>query len=958
MKLRTPFFNDVMVSVFCTAGVCLCLFLFWKDLNSTFSRLGEMPVGTITFRYNTAQRRFIDKMIWDRLRDESPVYNGDLIRTADLSEATITFAGGDIVEMTSNTLVQIFVDKDAPRIDFSGGGINVNASSGMVIASGDKRLTIDPGAVLQASASHDGALDLAVSEGAAVLESSDPQSAGAQGTAVSHIIAAGSALAVNAAGETQSAPRAAAVFPPPGARFLCQDSEGLSLEFTWNKIDYPDDGLTRLDIAHDRSFSRTYFSQTSSGSRLSVVLPEGTWFWRLYPATEDSAESSAQSRAQISYSKLTVVSSSVPALKNPQEGQVFRYTRRPPSLRFQWTSSEEASSYILEAADNIAMQNPSLRLNVRSSSGDMVSAMSSGLSDGTWYWRVTPVYSRDFSGNPSPSQTGIFTIARGADLTAPVLTAPLDGAILNIETGMRDILFSWKKENEAASYTLRVSSNSDMRDHIIEETLTDTFYRYGAGQSANTLGVITQGVIREGTWYWTVYQTSSAGDVSPVSAPRTFNAMRGEVIQRQIFPPDDYTVAENLLPDMRFTWKTNLADTRFQVSQREDFASSVINEGAPAEAYIVHSLRPGVYYWRITGGSETQLLESRSRRFTVAESLPPPKLSPPESDSLAAQNGIVAIRQGQVIDFSWESAPDAEYYAFKLYRGNDLLNPIMETIVSSVETAVNIDNYEDGSYTWTVQGLARENSASSRRTGLASTQTINIRHLRPVVLEYPQSGHEYLGIDASRNPDTARWSSQDFPVNVVFIIARDQRMRDIVHRQTNPPSEILLPRLSAGDYYWTIQAEIIEGIDISASAPSHFRVLPIPLLPVPPNRLPAAMSVIGPEQIRKSRSVDFHWDKTEGANGYILTIFQNAVQNSGASRKTVLQTPILTETGYLVEDIRLLGRGDFFWQVEALYVMDNDFIEQRGQLRENSFIVDIQPPAQIKTIDSGVLYGN
>jgi hypothetical protein len=179
-------------------------------------------------------------------------------------------------------------------------------------------------------------------------------------------------------------------------------------------------------------------------------------------------------------------------------------------------------------------------------------------------------------------------------------------------------------------------------------------------------------------------------------------------------------------------------------------------------------------------------------------------------------------------------------------------------------------------------------------------------------------------------------------------------MRNVIYSRANAPRNIVLPRLSPGDYFWTIQAKTQDGFDISSPAPFRFRVLPIPPLPTPQKRLPVDGAIIGLEQLKVSRSIAFSWGAVEGANGYMLTAFQN----TGAARKTVLQTPVLRETSYTVAEVRLLGQGNFFWQVEALYVRDDKSIEQRGQLRENKLTIDIPSPPQIKTIDSGILYGN
>ena len=934
MESRKSFFTDLLFIIFCTTATALCILLFWRDLNAALYRLGEQPVGTITFRYNAAQRRFVDRVIWDRLRNDSPVFNGDIIRTAALSEATVTFEFGDIINLSSNTLIQIFVDDRGARIDFAGGGISVAAYSGdgMTIYSGYNRLAIDPGAIVRAASLEDGALDIAVSEGTVVLE----------GAGGAHTIEAGSGLFLSAEGAAIAIPQAVATFPPPGARFLNQSSGDLPVDFTWNKINYAYGGLSRLEVASDRSFNRLLFAQNTSESQISLPLPEGTWFWRLHPVAEGLPPAP--------YSRITIVHSPVPTLISPLEGQTFSFRSRPPPLRFQWSSSPLTFFYLLEAADNPLMQNPALSIQVSSPQGDRLSVVSSALEEGRWYWRVTPVYSRAFTGyaessGQQASAARTFVIERGAPLAAPVQMAPLANAQVNIETGRRDIIFSWRREAEAVSYTFRVSSNSDMSAPIIEQTLTGTFFRYTSDQT----------ILSPGTWYWTVQQTGPDGDISPPSQPRAFSAMRGEIVQRPVFPPDNFVIAESLLNDVRFTWRTNLDNTRFQVAQAPDFAQLLINEPAPLEVHTARSLHGGVYYWRIIGYTGAQRLESPARRFTVAESLLPPELILPESALVSLETGSIMVSAGQPqVNFTWAPSPDAGYYIFRLYREDAPEPPVLETIVSGTTFSADLSGLEDGSYIWSVQGLVRESLVSTRRTGFSSSQQISIRQLRPVILEHPRDGWVFEGIAASRTPDTVRWYSQDFPFNTVFTLARDPLMTNIVWRQTGVLYEHVLPRLNAGDYFWTIQAEDAEGFDISSPIPAHFHVLPIPPLPAPGNRIPVSGHTITPELIMASRSVVFSWNRVPGANGYRVTIFRD----DGASRVPVIQTPVLRENTYTVEDIRFLGRGNFSWHVESLFVMPDGFIEQGGHLLENSFFVDVPFPAHQLTIpETGILYG-
>jgi hypothetical protein len=94
--------------------VVLCLsvagffgYTFWKDLNSTARRTDKEKIAIITFKNRIAQRKFDDRVVWERIDKSTPLYNGDLIRTAELAEAVITFNDGSEVDIYENTISQI-----------------------------------------------------------------------------------------------------------------------------------------------------------------------------------------------------------------------------------------------------------------------------------------------------------------------------------------------------------------------------------------------------------------------------------------------------------------------------------------------------------------------------------------------------------------------------------------------------------------------------------------------------------------------------------------------------------------------------------------------------------------------------------------------------------------------------------------------------------------------------------
>jgi hypothetical protein len=121
-----------------------------------------------------------------------------------------------------------------------------------------------------------------------------------------------------------------------------------------------------------------------------------------------------------------VLSVPQPEPLSPAPEAAYYYQTGSPELRFRWTVSDEVLYYVLEAADNPGMTNPVLRTEARSGS-----LVYSGLADGRWYWRVTPVFSAAYRGTVPASPVIPFTLSRGdppppaqiADAAGPSETA-------------------------------------------------------------------------------------------------------------------------------------------------------------------------------------------------------------------------------------------------------------------------------------------------------------------------------------------------------------------------------------------------------------------------------------------------------------------------------------------------------------------------------------------------------
>ncbi|MDR2144741.1 MAG: HAMP domain-containing protein, partial [Treponema sp.] len=433
----------------CALGALCAFFFFWKDLNRTLVRINDDPIGIITYKYRAAQRRFVERVLWERLKTESPVYSGDTIRTSEQSEATVSlFDGSEIIDLKEKTLIQIRAGKTGTEIHLSGGAVAADVRSGSVgIRSGGASVSAGPGAVIEAlssaaSSSPSSELVVQVLEGSAAVTQNGEQRSIAAGETIT-LAPSGEAAAVPA----RPAARLTVLSPQPQAKFLNNSVSPLPVTFSWNRRGFNAAEQVILEIAEDRNFNRPVHTLTDNVGAFSVSLPNGVYWWRAYPAGQTDA---AERPGQIG-GKVSVVYAPPPQLLGPPAEERFVFTTTRPGIRFQWRALSDVSAYLIEAAASPALNNPVFTATVQSAGGDTVSIVHSGFDPGTWYWRVTPMYQRNYAGAGIPSPVRAFTIVRSRELAVPETVERQETVYLEAE--QRSCYFTWRKEDEAASYT-------------------------------------------------------------------------------------------------------------------------------------------------------------------------------------------------------------------------------------------------------------------------------------------------------------------------------------------------------------------------------------------------------------------------------------------------------------------------------------------------------------------------
>jgi hypothetical protein len=567
-------FIDFLIILICLSGALYFLYLFRLDMFQTINSRNEKPVGKITIKHNTVQRRFRDHLIWDRLRNESPVYLGDTIRVAQLSDAALNI-NDNFINLSENTLIRIQRARDGEesfRIDLAAGNLSLVTGTGggsIILNIMDRQVKAEPGTILNASAG-DAGIMVQLSEGKALFIEDEQ----------TRELNTAEMIALDTDGVEQIKPAVSIKYPLPDAYFLKNRPEPLNIGFAWNRYYLRPEQILRLEIAEDRSFNLIAQILENLDSTATAVLGAGQWHWRL--SYEDTV---------LSMGRITVAEAAGPELFNPVMNQLFRYQSAPPSLRFQWSTVAEASSYILEICDTTDFNIPWVRRPT-----GVEFSIESDIEDGTWYWRVMPVFPAVFEGNTVFSSVSFFRVERGElseepappesesvdnpekiaaedtekttsepplpDIPQPVpvnlrLTAPVRGARIPGLTALRQqTVFRWESDQEVVKSRFIISRDSN------------PLLGRPAVEIPNPGRTIRLDRLNEGVWYWTVEVQSVNGLVS-AAAPQFLT----------VLPSPLLSAPGNRLPESRY---------RFDIEELKKSSTIVFRwQAVPdANAYI------------------------------------------------------------------------------------------------------------------------------------------------------------------------------------------------------------------------------------------------------------------------------------------------------------------------------------------------------------------------------------
>ncbi len=947
-SLLVPFLLAVF---FCACGAAGNIWLFCRSYFTALSRLDQTPIATITFKYKAAERKFIDRALWTRLKQNSPVYNGDTLHTGDLSEATVHFTDGNELALSQNTMAQVFLHEDESfGAELTEGSAVVDSSgaeNGMTFTAGGASVEIQKGASVSAEISGDaedgGGVALRLLEGSASVD----------GAALS----SDNAVILGSSG--MKAMPITVRSPKPDQKFLFHDGKSLAVQFAWKTERLAADEDLMIEVSDKKDFSEVRNRVFANGlNNVSIDLEGGAWYWRIVSVQKETTTIKNEKRS--ASGRLQALYSPAPELITPANEYKYSYRTRNPSVRLIWSESPYATSYQLDISKRQDLKQPVISQRSATST-----SIISTLGAGTYYWRVTPFYTVNRTGLAAPSAVQQFTIEKRAELPVPQLLSPAQNGSLDITQEVGASHFSWKSENEAAKYRIKIYKEGRASNPLIQE-LTEKNY----------LEVVPSQVgLGEGKWLWSVSQIDDEGNESKASEERMFYARKGQLFVRSIEPPEGYKVGNTFAADMKFTWKKNLPEdfeSVVQVSKNSNFDNLVYTTKAIGNSASSISFPEGRYYWRIHSKSEMgMVINTQPKSFEVLPQLDAPRV--------AAPLGRAVVHPGVPYEFKWNPVDGADFYKLTVYRQSDGRIVLEDNLYEPGTTVEMFDSEE-----WTDRAMfkyelqARANAVegkSSRRNGRLAEGQFLVVKIKPVDLLRPTRGAVVSGVDAVLKPFSVRWSSVEPPAKSQLVINKiEGRNRRTLLRYPNVNFETGSPKLptsfnislpeafDAGNYELIIYAETSDGYDISNSDEKNigrFRITPVDPLP-PIASLEANPKVMDVDYLLNEanpRHFTFSWSAVKDATHYVIQI--NDKKGKPVSQK--IEVPGKT-TSYKFDFLSLdeslrekFMNGTFQFTVQAVRKIDtviNDTpqkkILQRSPVKTQNFSVDIGEPKKAR----------
>lgn len=295
--------------------------------------------------------------------------------------------------------------------------------------------------------------------------------------------------------------------------------------------------------------------------------------------------------------------------------------------------------------------------------------------------------------------------------------------------------------------------------------------------------------------------------------PKAENSDSEDLRDRLFFPPNNYVIEKEKLPEVNFVWKmerNEKSSIRFELSDKEDFSDIIFTQNPEKNWLNLDKLPEGKYFWRIRSEEDASKV-SEPRSFSVKESFSAPKLISP------AENSKLTVTKGKPTRFEWEKVDGAKSYNFNLFRADNKDEPIFETKVQDEKFGLDMSSFGGGDYVLSLQANTPESEESTEISGEIGEYAFKVDdeiivELKRPVLTAPKHKIIYNAKTLTNmSLIQFRWNKV-VGANSYVITIKNSRGKIVFSQNVGNATKYNFKRLSSlyrGKFTWNVEARLV-----------------------------------------------------------------------------------------------------------------------------------------------------
>jgi len=233
------------------------------------------------------------------------------------------------------------------------------------------------------------------------------------------------------------------------------------------------------------------------------------------------------------------------------------------------------------------------------------------------------------------------------------------------------------------------------------------------------------------------------------------------------------------------------ASYRWQLSDREDFASLLQDRRTSAPSVTLPGLVDGAYFLRVRAVDKNGIQGRDAVHGWRLDAHPePPFLIEPRQG---------ADVYGERPEFQWAAPESARSFVFQLARDEAFALPVFDLPEQSGDRLSAPQDLPPGDYFWRIASR----DGAGKQGPFSDPQRFRLREVpKAPTPETAEAGKDQLALRWRAGPPGQTYHLQ---------LARDRNFEELVVDQRVPESEVVLPRPASGIYYMRIRATDAQG---------------------------------------------------------------------------------------------------------------------------------------------------